>query len=89
MSTNERLDGVHNDKRTRVGRSELGRTGGGRDALVLQRQLHEGDVVQRLVLAGARRPHLQQEQILITIVRQHLVVNFGRNPKIITKQFLF
>lgn len=49
-------------------------------ALVVQRQLHERDVVEWLVLAGARRPHFQQKQVLVAVVRQHLVVNFGRNP---------
>lgn len=53
-----------------------------RAALGVEGQLHERDVVEALVVAGARRPHLQQEQVLVAVIRQHLIVNFGRNPAI-------
>lgn len=40
----------------------------GSPGLVVQRQLHEGDVVEALLAVVARRSHLQQEQVFIAIV---------------------
>lgn len=57
-------------------------------ALMFQRQLDECDVVERLVFTGARRPHFQEKQVLVAIICQHLVINFGRNPIIMFSRLI-